>query len=158
MAGLVKALVLGTDGKIKEKANDEWLGEVNLPSGLNGNAGTITAGMILYHTGVASTLDKARANATGTMDVDGFCVADSTTGSAIFYQDSGILKLTTTQWDAVTGQTGGLTPGSEYFADSATAGKITTTPPSSGNIVQCVGTAQSTEDFHINLMPSIKRA
>lgn len=43
----------------------------------------------------------------------------------------GPLELTTAEWDAITGQVGGLTPGIPYFLSTAVAGRITTVPPSS---------------------------
>jgi len=42
----------------------------------------------------------------------------------------GPLELTAAQWDAITGQIGGLTPGAPYFLSTTTAGAITTSPPS----------------------------
>lgn len=42
---------------------------------------------------------------------------------------SGPIELTTAEWDALTGQVGGLTPGSVYYLSPSTAGEIQTTPP-----------------------------
>ena len=153
---LKKPLVL-TNGQIEQLQSGDYIGEVNLPTATNGNAGTLSAGMVIYHTATASTIDKARSNASGTMDASGFVVADITTGATGTYQDSGVLSLTTTQWDAVTGQTGGLTSGSLYYVDPSTAGKITTTVPSTvSQFVQKVGRAVNTTDMHILLKQSIK--
>lgn len=56
-------------------------------------------------------------------------------------QRAGTLILTTAQWDAQTGESGGLTPLVEYFL-SGTVGKITKTRPStSGDHVKRVGIA-----------------
>ena len=41
---------------------------------------------------------------------------------------SGTITLTTGEWDAITGGTGGLTPGASYWVDDTTPGNLTTTP------------------------------
>ena len=45
-----------------------------------------------------------------------------------FYQTSGALVLTTGEWDAVTGGSGGLTPGVTYYTDAATVGHLSAVP------------------------------
>jgi hypothetical protein len=56
-------------------------------------------------------------------------------------QATGRVTLSEAQWDAVTGQSGGLTPGPYYLSD-ADAGEITTTAPSDLNsVVLLVGIA-----------------
>lgn len=66
-------------------------------------------------------------------------------GGHVDIQYAGPLTLTTAQWDRVTGQTGGLTPGSLYYL-SNTAGMIGTSP--GDNIVQ-VGRAMSETTMQI---------
>ncbi len=57
-------------------------------------------------------------------------------------QATGRLTLTTAQWDVVTGQSGGLTPGAPYYVSDEDAGEITTTAPSDLNsVVLLVGIA-----------------
>ena len=41
----------------------------------------------------------------------------------------GPLTASTAQWDAITGQVGGLTPNTRYYLDPTTAGKLTITAP-----------------------------
>ncbi len=59
--------------------------------------------------------------------------------SSVLNGDLGIIRVTgplittTTIWDTITGQTGGLTPNSVYYLDNNTAGKLTITPPSAIN-------------------------
>lgn len=63
----------------------------------------------------------------------------------------GWLTLTAAQWDAVTGDSGGLIPGAEYFVDS-TPGTLTTTPPtSSGSVVASVGHAVGTLNMRVRI-------
>ena len=72
----------------------------------------------------------------------GIAVTPAAVGFATNYRVSGCFELSTAQWDAVTGQTGGLSPGATYFLDS-TNGMLTTTPTDAGYLVQ-VGHALST--------------
>lgn len=149
--GQVKPLV-NYGGIIKNIQANDFLAEVNLPTAVNANIGTVIAGSPIYHTTTTGSIDLARANAIGTTDCCGLVVANIGTGASGQYQDSGSLTLTTTQWDSVTGQTGGLTIGSTYFLDSTLAGKMTTTPPSSvGEFTQVIGKAVSTTEFHIKI-------
>jgi hypothetical protein len=109
----------------------------------NGEATSIAIGQAVYVSG-AATVRKANANAAGTKDVLGIVgdttIAASGVGSIV---TEGVVSATTVQWDAVTGQTGGLTTGAVYYLDNTTAGKITTTVPSTGYVCR-VGIAVST--------------
>ena len=69
--------------------------------------------------------------------------------------NGGFLSATTGQWDTVTGQTGGLTFGATYYLSNATAGKLTSTKPTSGFVVK-VGVGMSTTKMAINIGPIIK--
>lgn len=97
---------------------------------------------------------KAQANAAATKNVIGLVakapsITNATTGPV---QTNGVLTATTTQWDAVTGDTGGLVVNSIYFLDPATAGKLTKTAPTTvGQYVVIVGTAISTTELQINI-------
>ncbi len=57
-------------------------------------------------------------------------------------QFAGPLTLTTDEWDVVTGQTGGLTTGSAYYVSVITAGKLTSSKPTTNFTVR-VGVATS---------------
>jgi len=46
----------------------------------------------------------------------------------------GCMELTTGEWDAVTGDVGGLLPGGVYFLDKNIAGRLTTNDPAGGDI------------------------
>lgn len=58
-------------------------------------------------------------------------------------QSAGIATLTTAQWDAVTGGSGGLTPGTPYYV-AGTSGHLTSARPSSPTLIAQVGIAIST--------------
>jgi hypothetical protein len=109
---------------------------------------TLTAGEALskfnaVYVYSAGTVKKSQANAAGTFRAIGFtsaAIGNGSTGSVIY---DGILTGTTGEWDAVTGQTGGLTTGAVYYVSNSVAGQITATIPTSGWVVR-MGTALST--------------
>lgn len=117
----------------------------------NGEATPITVGMCVYIS-AAATVKKALANAAATANAFGMVYDVSITNAAIGQIATfGLVNATTTSWDAVTGQTGGLTQGADYYMDPTTAGKITSTPPSTvGQYVVNLGTAQDTQNLQFN--------
>jgi len=121
----------------------------------NGEAAAIAIGQAVYVSG-AGAVKKALANAVATKDVLGL-VLDTTIASAGVGNIAveGIVTATTAQWDAVTGQTGGLTAGAAYFLDNVTTGKITTVAPTSGFLAR-VGLAISTTQFKIGVAPPVQ--
>ena len=100
----------------------------------------------------AGTVKRAQANAVSTADALGLMVSTSTAaGASGTIGVGGTLVATTTQWDAVTGQTGGLTSGSRYYVDPSTAGKLTATPPdTTGQVLICMGKALSTTEMEVD--------
>jgi hypothetical protein len=100
-----------------------------------------------------SAFSPAMANASGTADPIGLVkdasVAAAATGTV---QTDGFFSATTGQWDTITGQTGGLTPGTAYFLSATTAGRLTTTAPTAvGQFVAYVGKAISSTLLEISL-------
>lgn len=87
---------------------------------------------------------KGRANAAGTSEVVGVNIGAAAEDEPGFAKYAGPVTLTTAEWDAVAGTTGGLTPGARYYLSTATAGKLTATPPSTEGQFLCpVGLALS---------------
>ena len=117
----------------------------------NANAGAIVIGAPVYAS-AAGSIDKARANAAGTSVVVGLVYDVSIAAAAVGnYAVAGFMTATTTQWDAVAGTTGGLTAGTRYFLDPATAGKMTSTVPTTvGQNIVFLGIGLSTTDFELN--------
>lgn len=121
---------------------------------VNDNAGSVVICAPVY-IAAAGHFDKAKADAAGTSKVIGL-VSDSsgailTTATGTVGTD-GLFTATTGQWDAVTGQTGGLTANTDYYLDAATAGKLTiTAPTTTGQYVVYVGRAISTTDMKIEI-------
>jgi hypothetical protein len=152
-----KPLVLDSNGGIQQLQAGDYISEVDFLSQTNGEVGAIVIGAPVYKTSTANEVKKARANASGTSNAIGLA-ADVTVaaGASANIQTDGVLTATTGQWDTITGGSGGLTPGSKYFLDDATAGKLTATAPTStSSYVQEVGIALSTTDMLIRPRYSI---
>ena len=151
---LKKPLVL-TNGEIEQLQSTDTIAQVEAIQQTNGEAGSIVIGMPVY-VSAADTVKKAKADAVGTTPVIGL-VADVsiTTAVAGGIQMDGILAATTAQWDAVAGTSGGLTFNTKYYLSNATAGNLTSTPPTTG-FVQRVGIALSTTELLIQLKQCYK--
>jgi hypothetical protein len=100
------------------------------------------------------TVSEAQANATTTFRPYGLAAA-AIAGAAsglIYYKPGTRVTMTTAEWDAITGGSGGLTVGSRYFLSAATAGKLTATcPSSSGQQIVEYGVAESTTVMRLAL-------
>lgn len=146
VAGQVQQLQTGDSISIQDT-------EFNL---VNHEAGAVVCGSPVYIDAVGG-FKKAQSNAAGTSDAIGLVaqspsIANGASG-AVSVQD--VLTLTTVQWDAVTGQSGGLTVG-KYYLDPATSGKMSITPPSTvGQLVVELGRALSATDFKIEIKASV---
>jgi hypothetical protein len=154
-----KALVL-VDGEIQQiQAGDTLEGAassydvVNLT---NGTAGAVPICTPVYISS-ANSFALSQANASGSAKVLGLVRETSiAAGASGAVQTDGILVASTAQWDAITGQTGGLTAGTKYYLDPATAGRLTAAAPTAaGQYVLPVGTAISTTELEITIGPRI---
>jgi hypothetical protein len=147
-------LVIGTDGLPQQlQSGDTLSAPINTPmvrSVTNADSVSLPFGTPVYIS-AADSVKRAQANAKNTSGVGGL-VFDSTIAAAAAGQiaNAGILVGTTAQWDAVTGQTGGLTFNSLYFLDPANNGKITTSVPTTvGQCVALVGRALSATEMEL---------
>ena len=85
------------------------------------------------------------------MNVLGLVPANVTNGSTTSVVTSGELTTgATSDWDTVTGQSGGLTPNAIYYLSGTTNGKITTTAPTTGFICP-IGYAESTTNMQVRI-------
>jgi hypothetical protein len=97
------------------------------------------------------TVLPADASDADTAYVTGIAVGTGVEGGSVHVQSGSPMTLTTAEWDAITGGSGGLTRGAPYYL-STTTGRITTTPPvGSGNFVTPIGIATSATDLVIQL-------
>ena len=134
------------------------VGEVDVVSLENDTgAAAIVIGAPVYSKS-AGKVDNAQADAVATVEVIGLVqavtVAYQASGNI---QTDGVLTATTGQWDAVTGDAGGLTFNDVYYLDPDTAGMLTTTAPTTiGDFVVRVGKAISTTDMEISILNAVK--
>lgn len=144
------------DGRIAQIQAGDTLDATIAGSGgislVNNNAGAIVIGQAVYSSGNDS-VDLARANAAATVDVLGL-VSNATvaSGANATVVNAGMLAATTTQWDAQTGDSGGLINNQKYWLSAGTAGHLTKTPPSTvGQYVAPIGIGVSTTELLINI-------
>ncbi|MFZ5832702.1 MAG: hypothetical protein ACOY3P_21655 [Planctomycetota bacterium] len=155
-----KPLVI-TNGQIEQlqagDTLDAAVSEVDVVSKINGNAGSLVICTPVY-VKANGEVDKGQANASGTVQITGLVkdvsVAPAATGVV---QTDGVLTATTLQWDAVTGGSGGLVPGTVYYLDAFNPGRLTSTAPTTaGQFVVRVGLALSPSDMDISIYSPIR--
>lgn len=151
-----KPLVL-TNGQKEQLQTGDYISTVDIPQQTNGNAGSLVIGTPVYSS-ANDTVDKAKADAVGTVNVIGLVAEVSITAAAVGgVQMDGILSATTGQWDAVAGTSGGLTKDVIYYLSAATPGLLTSTAPSTiGQYVKEIGIAISTTELKIDIRNRIK--
>ncbi len=104
-----------------------------------------------------SAIVPARANSLVTAKGLGLAATAGVVGSRALIQYAGPLTLTTAQWDAITGGSGGLTRGVPYYLSPATAGRLTTTKTVVSNqFVVPIGIALSATDLLIQTGSPVK--
>jgi len=112
---------------------------------------TVIAGAPVYVDGPGS-VDLARANAGATSDVLGLAFAAVTAAQPGAVVLDGVISLTTGEWDAVAGTTGGLADGQKYYLSQAVAGRIVSTPVTgAGNYVVELGIGLSTTEMNLSI-------
>jgi len=152
--GTYQSLTVDTYGRVTGGTTSIANGFFNGSLLTNSESATVSAGMAVYCDG-SGTFKKAVANAGATATVEGLAFADIAAAAAGVVDTAGEMTLTTAQWDAVTGQTGGLTPGAKYYLDATTGGHITSTVPGSGYLA-CVGQAISPTKMLVRITPRIQ--
>jgi len=86
--------------------------------------------------------------------VVGLAAGAGVEGGPVPVQYAGPLQLTVAQWDALTGDTGGLIRGELYFLDVA-LGKLSVNPPvAGGQFVVAVGMASAATELIVNITPA----
>ena len=151
--GTYNSVTVDTFGRVTAGTTNPTSGSV-IPA-TNGEASAIAIGKAVYISS-GDTVKLANANAAGTKNVVGLVFDTSiNSGASGSVAISGSISATTTQWDAVTGQSGGLTAGAKYYLSNSTAGGLTTTAPTTGYAAP-VGVALSTTKFVLNIGPTVK--
>ncbi len=117
----------------------------------NGEASPFIVGNVVYSS-AAGTVKKAQANALATSRVMGLTLTATAAAGSATIKTGEVVTLTTGQWDAIAGTTGGLTFGTPYFLSAATAGLLTATAPSTtGQQWVQVGIGLSTTQMEIQI-------
>jgi len=115
-------------------------------------AADLLNGQPVYLTG-AGHLALARANSAGTTVVIGLAAADTLTGIAAPYIESG--NVTLADWTSITG-TASLTVGAVYYLAAGTAGQLTATAPTTGgSYVAAVGIALNPQTLRVSVQPTM---
>lgn len=136
---VLKPLVI-KNGEVQQLQAGDSIGETQLISLTNDDAAPMAVGEIAYIFD-AGGVKKARADALATHEAFYFAAAAIAAGAAGFFQSSGVLAGFV-----------GLTAGATYYLSAATAGAMTTTPPSAtGQYVVRLGKAVSTTEFEIRI-------
>jgi hypothetical protein len=147
-----KPLVIAS-GQIQQLQSGDTLQEVEQLQSITD--AIFIAGQVVYSS-AAGHVDKAKADSATTAKVIGLAVAAASSGATVGVQCSGVVTLTTGEWDACIGTTGGLTYNTVYYLSGATAGLGTSTAPSTvGHRVVQLGTAISTTELLINIKQSV---
>lgn len=120
----------------------------------NNQGADVPAGSPVYADGDGA-FKLANASLAASSFPAGLTQSDIADGATGFVQTHGPISLTTDQWDAICGTTGGLVAGTRYYLDVA-AGTLTPNPPSGAgqSITLCIQ-AFSTTDANICIQPPI---
>jgi hypothetical protein len=95
---------------------------------VNQAAHGFVVGNVIY-VSAADTYAKAKADALATVDAVGMVTVVDDADNFSYIAARIPVILTTAQWDAIAGTTGGLTGGSKYYLSAATAGLLTASAP-----------------------------
>lgn len=153
--GLTK-LSLGTSGYVLTSNGTDatWAAAstaTETQSLINDEAGALIVGNAVY-ADAAGGVKKAQADAASTSRVIGLSQTATAAAGSATIQVSGVVTLTTGQWDALAGTTGGLTFNTIYWLSAATAGLITATAPdTTGQELMKIGIALSTTKLLLDL-------
>ncbi len=121
----------------------------------NGEASAFIVGNVVYSS-AAGTVKKAKADALATSEVVGLSLTATAAAGSATIQTGETVTLTTGQWDALAGTTGGLGFGVVYYLSAATAGLLTATAPSTtGQQWVQVGIGLSTTQMKIQVLGPI---
>lgn len=147
-AGTYNSVTVDTYGRVTSGTVATINNDANVVTLTNAQGSTINIGQVVYSSSSGS-VTLARSDSLTTSNFIGL-VSQTTIGNGATgtINIDGLVTATTTQWDAVTGQSGGLTPNTTYYLSGATAGMMTTTAPTTGHLVP-VGVGISTTQMKL---------
>ena len=145
-----KPLVLA-NGEIEQLQGGDSLSPVpNILALENGDTGTIPIGNPVYISSADTFIHAVGEDFPNVVGLTAEEILSTEVGSV---QVDGKLVATTVEWDAVTGQTGGLTSGETYYLGYY--GGLSIIPPTSGYLVR-LGIAINSTDLEIKISRPIK--
>jgi hypothetical protein len=134
-------------------ADTDWLPPVSSINAVNGDSSPLVAGMPVVLVG--ALLKRANASSVGLSAVIGIVFQNAGLALPANVIAGGPCTLTTAQWDAITGQSGGLTPSATYWLGTS-VGTMSTSPPSvAGQSVCVIGRALSATALQVALQAPI---
>lgn len=146
-----KPLVV-VDGEVQRLQAGDSIGEVDLLSR------TFTSTAVkcqAVYADSAGSVDLAQANAAGTSKPIGLAFEGVAAAGTGYVQTSEVITATTGEWDAVTGETGGLTANAKYYLSDAAAGMLlqddNLSGLTTGDYVVEIGTGLSTTEMKISI-------
>jgi hypothetical protein len=99
----------------------------------------------------------AQANAQSTIRVAGLAAETANDNTSFEVLADGILTASMGEWDVITGETGGLSEGLDYFLSEETAGELSViAPDEQGEFVVRVGFALSPTEMEVEIGQPIK--
>jgi len=154
---LRRPIVLGTTGRKELLQAGDTLDIGYSPLGIdftNTSGSSIPAGTPVYVVGTTVHLSD-QGGGDSTSWVQGLVTATVAGNASGRIQFSGLLTLTTAEWDAVAGTTGGLTPNAKLWFHTTVAGKLTGTLPNISSTINkyliSIGRAQSATTLEIRI-------
>lgn len=116
---------------------------------------TIEAGQAIQHHSGASPIPPPVGLCVGDAAVQclGLAIAGAANGADVKVQYDGVLTLTTAQWDAIAGTSGGLAGGIIYYVSQSTAGDLTSTAPTTGQHSIQVGVGLNSTQMFLTISP-----
>lgn len=152
---MIKKPIVITNGQLEQIQVGDVLAPIpNIFGVTNDDSVAMEVGGTVYISS-ANMVKYAKADSGTTKNAIAMCIKDMAVSATGIVQVDGRLTLTALEWDLVTGDTGGLTPGTPYFLSEVTAGRITKIAPTTGFVVR-MGTAISTVNFEISINAPIK--
>ncbi len=119
----------------------------------NSDSIQVTKGMPVYSFNNGE-FKRGKANNVTTNKLIGLAHDDINTSASGEIQTDGVLMASTVQWDALTGDSGGLTVNSLYYLSETTAGNLKLTVPITG-YVSPVGIAISSTQMKIGILNTV---
>lgn len=147
----------GADGTIARPSDWNASHAIGNPM-TNANASTMPPGTPAYCS-ASGQINLAKGDNAATAECVGLLPAALLTNQLGIVQDVDSITLATTGlWDAITGDSGGLTPGTRYYVSQTTAGKLvkgTAIASTAGLFGTSVGIALTPLTMQLKIQPPI---